>query len=87
MADTGVKFTRSSTVEIIEIATDWKKGYKLLLDSEDGLVTNYYHTGFIGQGYTKRAIYVSHTGIHSFSLLPLHSSRAASMAVKWLSPR
>lgn len=80
MTDTGVKFTQSSTGEIIEIATDWKKGYELLLDSEDDSVVNYHHTGFIGKGYSKCAIYVSHTGIHSFSLLPWHSSRAASMA-------
>ena len=49
----GVVFSTSSEEEGIEITTDWPEGELMWKDSEP-----FHQTGFIGQGYTKRAIYV-----------------------------
>ena len=60
---TTAKFTLHGDVEYgsteqeeIEIAKDWEKGEKLYEQGEP-----HEATGFIGRGYTKRGIYVSHS--------------------------
>lgn len=49
-----ITFSRSETVETILIADDWKEGWERSLRKED-----YDKSGYIGQGSSKRVIYVS----------------------------
>lgn len=48
-----VKISRSNELETILIADDWLNGEKLSKEKK------HYNTGYIGCGFTKRAIYVS----------------------------
>ena len=48
-----VSFNRSEAVEIILVAQDWKEGWEKSLRKED-----YSTSGYIGQGTSKRVIYV-----------------------------
>jgi hypothetical protein len=51
--DGTVNFTTSSETERISIASDWAEGEEKWKGKKE-----YHNTGFIGQGFTKRAIYV-----------------------------
>jgi len=48
-----ITFSHSETVETILIAQDWKTGWEMSLQKED-----YSKSGYIGQGSSKRVIYV-----------------------------
>jgi hypothetical protein len=48
-----ITFSRSETIETILIAEDWQEGWEKSLRKED-----YNKTGYIGQGTSKRMIYV-----------------------------
>ena len=48
-----ITFSHSETVETILVADDWQKGWKMSLQKED-----YSKSGYIGQGTSKRVIYV-----------------------------
>ena len=79
----GVVFSTSSEEEGIEIATDWPEGELMWKDSEP-----FRQTGFIGQGYTKRAIYVcvtTHSTCYVADLGLIFS--AAFRAKRWHSLR
>lgn len=52
--DGEVILTVSKEEEVIEIATDWIDGEVASKENK-----SYSHTGYIGRGFTKRAIYVS----------------------------
>ncbi|KAF7973688.1 hypothetical protein HWV62_14686 [Athelia sp. TMB] len=47
-----VSFKVSEATEVIDVAADWQDG-KELFDKKEP----YHHTGFVGKGYTKHAIY------------------------------
>ena len=49
-----ITFSCSEIVETILVAEDWKEGWEKYLRKED-----YNNSGYIGQGSSKRVIYVS----------------------------
>ena len=58
------KFVVSDNVEHISIASDWLEGEGLFKSKQP-----YDKTGFIGEGFTKRGIYVSVELYHRYEIL------------------
>ena len=78
-----VVFLTSSEEESIEIATDWQEGELMWKDGQP-----FHQTGFIGQGYSKRAIYVCIVTLSTCHVADLGLICSAAFKVKrWHSLR